>query len=52
MNLLIRYLTCRLEMDPSLDIETLEYKVDNIGWVIRKEDKEDKKDKVGNVEGK
>jgi hypothetical protein len=41
-------------VDPSLDIETLERKVNNIGRVIYKEgkeDKKDKKDKVGNVEG-
>ena len=52
VNLVIRYLTRQLEADLSLDIETLERKVDSIGWVIYKEDKEDKKDKAGNVEGK
>ena len=38
-------------MDLSLDAETSEYKVDNIGWAICKEDKEDKKDEAGNIEG-
>jgi hypothetical protein len=33
-------------------METLEYKADNINQVTYKEDKKNKKDKVGNIEGK
>ena len=52
INLFIKYLTYQLEIDLSLDAETLEHKVDNIGLVIYKEDKKDKKNKAGNTKGK